>query len=362
MINPQKRELQPTVEDDVEEYKSPPNPPPSEATQHRGQPLPCPLNLSSVARALADADSPATGSSGSPIRYAISASSKRSKTSSAIAESGTPASAVSNASIPVVHVADILHYDIRARAVYWMNRALLFDPTTMVLSWDIYAAYGYAFLPHGEKVEMLTCDELVELILKMFKGTIRYAMNQDSSFNTIRNLAWKRQPHADQAAAHWKQQMATRKLTTEEVARRMIGDGTPLAPANKPTFDTAMNAETMFSEGNEYDDFVPIPFQYSTKVLKLGQKLIHVIEPTRTKMWVRMLFERGQNEEIEESAIWSLYERTFSGCSIPYLDDVQLIDVIRKVYPQVEEAEVAPETHVLYNLKPRVKPLKVSDA
>jgi len=87
---------------------------------------------------------------------------------------------------------DYLHHpDIRARAVYWMNRAFVAAPGASVRTHDVCCIYKVTFDQTG--VAILDDGPLVELIAKMFRGasTGRVRNGAGSELGVIKGLAWK---------------------------------------------------------------------------------------------------------------------------------------------------------------------------
>ena len=72
-------------------------------------------------------------------------------------------------------------------------------------------------------------------------------------------------------------------------------------PPNMPTYGAAACAKANINGDDDLDDFVPVPFSFTPKLLRLGRRLAHLPESSRTRAWLRMLFEHGNNEEIETS-------------------------------------------------------------
>ncbi|KAK0276993.1 hypothetical protein LTR54_014865 [Friedmanniomyces endolithicus] len=111
-------------------------------------------------------------------------------------------------SLPVIPVADILHHrDVRARAVYWMNRALLSDPGTKVKIHDVCAVYRTSFAHDnaGTQVEVLDEDQLIDLIFKMFKGISGGVVLNGAGrvVKLLNSLAWQGLPSGAAVAATW---------------------------------------------------------------------------------------------------------------------------------------------------------------
>ncbi|TKA73213.1 hypothetical protein B0A55_07770 [Friedmanniomyces simplex] len=462
---------------------------------------PAPLDLGGTAHALelAKAQSASAASPSSPIRYTMRFTPRAEKKENAPPPSSVktpvhppadscaqlPAKLLAptpqsyNESLPRIPVQDFLHHpDVRARAVYWMNRAFISDPTTKVLARDVYTAYCISFTHNMEKrVPTLTEPDLTDLVLKMFKGTSTETQVMTAAGHeapVIRCLAWKGEPRGEDLAMNWKRlleasvrsaqdfvledQPFQHNIPTEEalrkarpdalnsragaVADRLLARGAVLDEAQPAVLDYAFSyfdrvkahffdrpevylrfleilrgfsnsipgamdsrsvvravsalfvdhprliegfkswfgaeddvpspvAEAAASvwghlgaagEGvDDFDEHVPMVHHYAGEVIAKGRRLWYIPEPARARLWVRMLFEPGPNQEIECASITAFYTATYhhhsSPPTKPSLTDEHLMQTIGRLYPHAEEVEVAPLKTVIYGLRPRDIPL-----
>ncbi|KAK5124709.1 hypothetical protein LTR85_001422 [Meristemomyces frigidus] len=285
--------------------------------------------------------------------------------------------------IPPPEVTDILHYGTRDRAVHWLSRVLVRDDSCMVMQIEVYKYYQQCFAPHVPATEMLLPTDLLELLLKIFKGSMKDTIaskdtlsgkGKDGKEYVIRNVAWRGQPSPAQLGYDpregGEQALFSLSFDKEELASK----GLPAA-----TVPTQNAAGTVSDRGWQPtiappaqvtaadflaldDDHIPIRMMMTFADKCAGRKLAHLPEPTRTRYWLRMFYQRGTNVEMEEASMWLFYEQTFKPFydTSPHLDDVQFVQRICKVFKGAEEVEVGPEHHVIWGIKPRLKRAKAS--
>ncbi|EMC99009.1 hypothetical protein BAUCODRAFT_387629 [Baudoinia panamericana UAMH 10762] len=246
--------------------------------------------------------------------------------------------------VPPSKLDDILHYDIRARAVFWMNRALTADKFTMVFQSDLYTVYSTSFAKHMSSV--MAKSELLDLVVKMFKGAIAHSEGADNDAPVIRNIAWRGQPTCED---HIKARVECERQGS--VQRHPL-DAAQMTPNEMQGFIAALD-----------DDYRPSNKLITKALLRKGRRLFHVAEPVRTRLWLRMLFETGHNEKVLESSVWEIYKQTFGPYCVdhPYLDATNFLKAISRVFPQSEDVEVAPEERVIWGIRPREVLGRVSD-
>ncbi|KAK4896136.1 hypothetical protein LTR27_005993 [Elasticomyces elasticus] len=113
-------------------------------------------------------------------------------------------------------------------------------------------------------------------------------------------------------------------------------------------------------EVDEFDEHVPMDILYGPALLARGRKLWYIKEPSRTRLWARMLFEPGNNEEVCYNSMVLLYVATFRrylGTPHKALSVQAFADTLCTLFPYAEHTEVAPSRFVFYGLSPRAKPL-----
>jgi len=282
----------------------------------------------------------------------------------------TPPRATGTVMITLPSMSDVLDSSVRNRAVFFLNRALVRDIESTVFDKDVFACYRQAFAKLAPINEVLLPDELMDLLLKIFKGAKKEFT--DVGIN-IKNVAWRGQ-------------------TQEELAARMN--------AEVPSDDPSCKTFTVHRLPDPEDDHIPVSMPVRSAHIHTGRKLAHLPEPARTRYWLRMFFEAGTNHEVDEASIWRMYEMTFKPCyskyaisrtslalllrsgsgtrhrrpqvlwkahadpctdEHPHLGDTEFVECISKVFKDAEEVQVAPQQHVIWLLKPRDKPRKASD-
>ncbi|KAK4546914.1 hypothetical protein LTR36_001646 [Oleoguttula mirabilis] len=280
--------------------------------------------------------------------------------------------------IPFPVITDILQYDTKRRALHWLSRALVRDTAGMVPQMDIYGYYQHCFIPYAATHPVLPTAELLDLLLKIFKGSRNDTITgrvQAGVVDTyvIRNVAWRGQPAIVE-------KIGVEVLEEKEQATNPLGFGAAERPGATPAVATSIGsgAETVGIDSSAPatteqlnqaatsglddldDDHIAICLQMTFADKCAGRKLAHLPEPARTRYWLRMFFKHGSNVEIEEAALWMLYEQTFNPYydERPHLDDVQFVARITKVFKDAEEVEVGPEHRVIWGIKPRKKRMK----
>ncbi|KAK5746828.1 Small ubiquitin-related modifier 2 [Elasticomyces elasticus] len=114
-------------------------------------------------------------------------------------------------------------------------------------------------------------------------------------------------------------------------------------------------------EVDEFDEHVPMDVLYGPALLARGRKLWYIKEPSRTRLWARMLFEPGNNEEVCYNSTAHLYVSTFRryrGTPHEALSGQAFADTLCALFPNADHTEVSPRRWVFYGVRPREKPLK----
>ncbi|KAK5683553.1 Transcriptional regulatory protein sin3 [Elasticomyces elasticus] len=114
------------------------------------------------------------------------------------------------------------------------------------------------------------------------------------------------------------------------------------------------------AEVDEFDEHLPMDIVYGPALLARGRKLWYIKEPSRTRLWARMLFEPGNNEEVCYNSMVLLYVATFRryrGTPHEALSVQTFADALCTLFPYAEHTEVAPSRFVFYGISPRAKPL-----
>lgn len=281
--------------------------------------------------------------------------------------------------IPAPVVTDLLNYSTRDRAVHWLSRVLVRDTSCMVLQIEICKYYHQCWAPHARPDESMQPAELLDLLLKIFKGsrkdTIPGKRVGDAHEFVMRNVAWRGQPSFAEMGLR-EEDAVDQAMFSLDLGSTGFPKGapldTPFIPATGWPDLTLHDAQPVAiapsiqapaaDPSMEYDDHIPIRLLMTFADKCAGRKLAHLPEPARTRYWLRMFYERGSNVEMEEASMWLFYEQTFKPYYdiSPHLDDVQFVKRITKVFRNAEEVEVAPEKHVIWGIKPREKRRKAS--
>ncbi|KAK5135866.1 hypothetical protein LTR08_004515 [Meristemomyces frigidus] len=358
-------------------FKAPPGPGPKH--------LPAPLNIPQLQAELARLV--ASPGPASPIRYIQKTRGEaRARTSSTTAPQPRPTTSTSGSTtttttaaktdanpndptlaahcLPVLTVHDILHHSPRDRAVHWLSRALVRDDLSMVFQEDIYTYYTRCFTPHfsiepGQGI--LDPRELMENLLKIFKGVraddILTVKTEDGrGLLVMRNLAWRGQPPRDaRAGGDGEQQVYPLDVGVMGAARE---DGSASSVTARGPGET-----NPFVAALPENDHIPYTIIVTAADRDAGRKLAHIPEPARTRLWLRMFYEHGDNVEVEEMSMWLFYEGTFHPFSdtAPHLEGPRFVDLISRVFKRAEAVEVGPEYHVIWGLKPRATRRKASE-
>ncbi|KAK4556995.1 hypothetical protein LTR86_005976 [Recurvomyces mirabilis] len=236
-----------------------------------------------------------------------------------------------------IKLSDILDRDAKTRSAFWVDRVLVTDPEAYLNPADVWAVYGASFFFH-RKVDLMQKDGFIELVYKLFtaKGVQRVDMGW-------KGITWKKElteplpydtPSEKPVDVHATQQVAV-KVRFEN----------PEAGRPPPVYD--------------FDDHVRTPFTVDDQTVKDCVGLWLYPEPMRTQLWLEMLFEEGTNEETEESTLWGMYGVTFNKSPIRHVDQDLFIDLVQESFPKSDRANVAPDTWVIYGVRPREKPLSL---
>ncbi|KAK3672464.1 hypothetical protein LTR78_007771 [Recurvomyces mirabilis] len=225
-----------------------------------------------------------------------------------------------------IALVDILDRDAKTRSAFWVNRVLIRNPEAYLNPADVWAVYGASFIFH-KKLGLLQKDEFIELVYKLFaaKGIQRKELTDALPYDTP-------------------PEKVVDILATQQLAVKVRFEN-PDAGQPPLVYD--------------FDDHIRKPFTVDDRTVKDCVGLWLYPEPMRTQLWLEMLFEEGANEEVEESTLWAMYGVTFNKSPMRHVDQDVFIDLIQESFPKSDRANVAPDTWVIYGIRPREKVLSL---
>lgn len=213
---------------------------------------------------------------------------------------------------------------------------------------DIRDQFLADFASQGDR---LPAGDPVKTVIQLMRSAIPAPTTGGSVPVYVENVRWR-------TVEEWKRCLT--EMAWPEAARNAVHIDD--VPNGAHTFDEPVVRPETEDFMDYLNDFMLEYAEYTIAEKFAGRKLSHLPEPWRTRLWLRMYFEHGDNTEITKASLWAFYKETFKpyyGTS-PHLDDAQLVEQICKVFENAEEVEVAPELQVIWSVKPREKHRKAS--